>query len=307
MARFVYGVTFFQLFQLTVSFGGEATRLRIVIVSDGENSWRRGANLSEGCRNNVMFLKSFLNDALDGKETRYTLNGDPENITEQVALNGNAVTPNSVMQFLKGPEFIVDPSESILFYYCGHGAIEDRKESPNFNQHFFLMGMAGPSDKGILARNDVRNVLMGKRPKALFILADACSNYQAIEPVAGAPAPTPDYQGFYQLFYGAEGIVDILAAAPGQRAWFDNTGGMFTTALIEMLYLPQTKLDLNRDGQITWKEVFPILQSTTNEHFQILKRNARVPAAAASDPSSILNFKTQVPAYYYLAEWPKAQ
>lgn len=298
MILLVVAFTVLSSFIETVAFAAEATRLRVVMVSDGVNSARRGADLKSGCDGNILYLKDFLAEALKNREDRYTLNGDPDNVTEQRALNGAEVTPDSVMQFLQGPEFVVAPTESILFYYCGHGAMEERRDQPAFGRHFFLMGMAGPQDRGILARDDVRNVLLQKKAKAVYIIADACSNYQAVEPVAGAPENTPDFLAFYELFFRADGLVDVLAAAPGQRAWFDRSGGMFTSALVEVFYQRLDKLKEKGVQEISWRGIFPLVQRTTNEKFLDLKNRSLVPAGAEADPNSIVRFNGQTPAFY---------
>ncbi len=288
-------------------YSAEATRLRIVMVSDGVNSWRRnqGASLENGCRHNLMFLKSLLSDALGQFADRYTLNGDPENPVESFPLNGESVTPNSVMSFLNSDEFIIQPGESILFYYCGHGAMQEDKTRTDYKQHYLLFGKAGPTDQGVLARVDLRNVLVQKKAKAVYIITDACSNFQKIEPVAGEPEPTPDYLAFYELFFRADGLYDILAAAPGERAWFDQNGGMFTSAFVDIFYKPLNKLDKNQDGSTNWKEIFPTLQEYTQRRFLMLKEQTRLSPEDRQRADSIFNFKSQTPTYYFLGQWPQ--
>jgi hypothetical protein len=77
------------------------------------------------------------------------------------------------------------------------------------------------------------------------------------------------------LFFQARDTVDITASGEGP-AWGDeDRGGVFTRALCKVLESKLRDLDRDRDGLVTWKEVFPALQKETEVAFTAWARERR--------------------------------
>lgn len=137
------------------------------------------------------------------------------------------------------------PDDTVLFYYTGHGAIDDGGE------YFDLKG-------GKLRRKEVRAALEAKKPRLAALVTDCCnvrSDGERIAAAAPGPDEPQDYTPWFRsLFIDPRGVVDVNACAPGESAFFPPEsletlpGSFFTKALTE-------NARANRDRSGTWDEL----------------------------------------------------
>jgi len=106
------------------------------------------------------------------------------------------------------------------------------------------------------------------------------------------------YDTFDDLFFAPKGLIDITAAMPGEAAWFNQEGGIFTDALSTLFLIEKQVMDLDGDGVVDWNEAYGKLKQMTQQRFDVSKNRA-----AAGTP--LTKAKGQTPAYYHLATWPK--
>ncbi len=124
------------------------------------------------------------------------------------------------------------PRDTLLFYYTGHGAVDDRG-------HYLALA------EGPLYRDELLNQLRAKGARLTVLLTDCC-NVRSDGEAFAAPAPddtppprvTPIFQS---LFFEPKGVVDINSSSPGEGAFFfaaspdfpgGMTGSIFTGTLV---------------------------------------------------------------------------
>jgi hypothetical protein len=140
--------------------GGEAKRLRVLLVLDTED--RMGATWGLDGQNMKHTLEALLRK--QGLQDRFTLD----------MYTGTKVTPESVLTYYKNLK--TDSSESLLFYYSGHGGYHVKKG------HFLAF------TNGRLYRNDLLKAMNLRKPQLRVLLTDCCANYVS----GNDPPPRPN-------------------------------------------------------------------------------------------------------------------
>jgi hypothetical protein len=150
------------------------------------------------------------------------------------------------------PKFILDTiaelkvasNDTILFYYTGHGAVDDQG-------HYFALA------QGKLYRQELLNRLQAKGCRLVAMITDCCNTrsdgYTYMAPYFEIPdrsAPTPLFQ---KLFFDTQGVIDINSSSPAESAFFapylDNestgppgsAGSIFTLAWIDWVNAEKQK------------------------------------------------------------------
>lgn len=187
----------------------------------------------------------------------------------------------------------VRPDDGLLFYFGGHGAMNDKLG------HVFKMH----SGRDVVRRH-VRAAMEKCKAGLTVLLSDCCStkekwlgNKDNIDPGIREAFldPRPPVK---HLFFQSRGVVDVTAAAENEAAWSDDeNGGLFTRSLARMLTKKVEELDLNKDGFITWQEFFPQLQNETKYFFKewTIKMKAR-------HPDAHIRAEKQVPYAFFLGK-----
>lgn len=271
-----------------------ASRLRAILINDGQNSPVRGADLSKGCQSNIFGIRMILSrvfethtdeasapdfelDPQEGEKNlerqRYSLN----------VLEGNEVSPHKIREFLKN--FQVLPDENIFVYYCGHGGTD-----PQRGGDFFAIG-----SEGNILRSEIRSLLLGKQLRGIVLLSDACTTLDRFDFFPEAPGG--EFEAFTDLFLELRGVVDIASSSSGEASWFTEQGSVFTTSFLKLMGSDRVTHDANRDGVLGWNEVFPQLRSETNEMF--IRLRSQTP-----DDSPMRKQNSQFPSAFFLGEWP---
>jgi hypothetical protein len=154
-------------------------------------------------------------------------------------------TPANVLATLE--ELTVGPSDAILFYFTGHGSVDDKG-------HFLSLAA------GKLYRKDLLSALAAKRARMIALITDCCNTrsdgYLYASPyveVTSPPVPTPLFR---RLFLETSGVVDITSSSPGESAFFapyqedppGSPGSIFTTQLVDWI-------SRERQNKRSWDEL----------------------------------------------------
>jgi hypothetical protein len=140
-------------------------------------------------------------------------------------------TPQNILSYLA--EVNVDPGDTLLFYYSGHGAADDRG-------HYFQL--AG----GKLYRDEVRQAMAKKTARLNVLLSDCCNlradGFAYFAPRIVESPPLRPKPIFDSLLLQPAGWVDLNASSPGEGAFFSKDdpelegmpGSLFTTAVLNL-------------------------------------------------------------------------
>jgi hypothetical protein len=200
-------------------------------------------------------------------------------------LKGDDVSPAKIRHYYT-QRLAYEKDRALLFYYCGHGAIDSTKG------HWFA------TSGGKITRSEVYRLMNDLGPSALFLLSDCCSSYvdmgQPTLQAAQGGQSAANSKAFYNLFYQTQGVVDFTAASRGQLGFM----GLFTTALTETLYQPSSAIRYDgQDGAVSWRDYIGRVQNLTESLFKDMKATA--PADHASKQQ-----QTQKPEAFGVGAFP---
>ena len=179
------------------------------------------------------------------------------------------ITGDQVINWLKNLHSGKD--DTILIYYNGHGLMQGIND-----EHILLFDFEEQTDK--VYRSKLRTLLEQKPGRLKMLITDTCSNRAGtlspelvaknVTSLAGVKHRDRN-KIIKNLFLQHAGILDITAAQPGDYAWSsEDIGGYFTSGLIQGI---TNESDSNKDGFLTWQEVFKITQQKTEELFKEAK------------------------------------
>ena len=165
------------------------------------------------------------------------------------------------------------PSDTIFFYYSGHGGFV-----PGKGHCIFKLD----DREHALFRSELREAISQCKPRLAVIITDSCSNLVKL-PFVTSKGPVEDRaQVVDSLFFKQSGIVDINSCSQGQEsAGSDKGGGFFTAVFFDKLGLEVTAikdqlerrgLPVKKDGMLTWREFFPLLMGPTAAQWKDAKQ-----------------------------------
>lgn len=252
----------------------QATRLHIIFVCD-----QNAQNIGPGMVVNQGLMTKVIQEAFSEHQERLG--------------KWNLIAPrrNDILTHINS--LAVKPSDSIFFYYCGHGGWDPARQ-PSGDEKGHYLAMSG----GTLYRSELRSALLAKRPFSIVILTDCCSSIAGVEPPhRNIPAA---WEGFHDLFFLQPGIFDIQSATRNQFGWSDNdNGGFFTRVLAKWLCEPRGNIRSDgKDDFVTWKEFFRRLRDGTVELFNQTQK-------AVGAGADIKKYEPETPQAFYLGQWPR--
>ena len=167
-----------------------------------------------------------------------------------------------------------NPEDTVLIYYSGHGKID------SFGTHSLVFDPGlheDTPDRGKLSQK-----LKDKPARLRMLITDTCSELSQdlsddtfVKFAVSVRAKARPY--IQDLFLEHEGFLDITAASPGQLAiGNDELGGHFTSALLSQGFAAVA--DTDRDGFLSWQEVFDKSVAQTKELYQKATFGAKVAA-----------------------------
>jgi hypothetical protein len=245
----------------------EARRLFVLIVADSY-----GQNIGPGADMDGQKMASLFNGVFANRRDRLHL----------TYYSHQDATPDKIRRYYQTIQST--EQDALAFFYTGHGGMNAQTQ-----EHFLTM------NAGALGRNELRQLMGGKRPRLNVILSNCCSSY--FDGVTGDNEQTsdfgPDWRVMDDLFLRHRGWVDITAAAPGTYGWFDGTGGIFTNALVHKACSPFAWIDTNRNGFAEWSEFYGQVREETNAVFMNLRN--------MTDPQHLIRRSdSQLPHAFYL-------
>ena len=160
-----------------------------------------------GCVNDSYSVKSVLERNSDG-----TLNFD---IMHETASNDSQIITRGSLKD-KITQLFADDSEIALFYYAGHGYIEN-------NGGYLVTSECTRGDDG-LALDEVLNIANNSNAKNKIIILDSCHSG-----IAG------NISSIENRAILSEGVTILTASSESQYAQEENGHGVFTTLLVDAL------------------------------------------------------------------------
>ena len=258
---------------------GDDVKIRDAVERNESHLKELMGRVSAHCPVQLTVLRS---DRITGTVTTMSL-ADAKASDIQETKQEGPITSGQVEAWLNAVD--TNPNDTVLIYYTGHAW------TTNSGSHGLLFGDVEMADD-TFARAELSSNLRKKpaRLKMLITDTDGLIVDESVAPsVSYAEMEKKEFPGVKHLFLQHKGMLDITAASPGEYAWMDSKdGGFFTNALIEsMAFAP----DANKDGFISWTEVFERAQKLTQEVF--VERTAHVPGRKQL---------TQTPVAYSLPE-----
>ena len=175
---------------------------------------------------------------------------------EKIILQGNKATLANIQKTLK--TITSGPDDIILFYFSGHGGMENGKT--------FIV----TADERNLHRVDIEKMISAAPARLKMIITDACSN--AIEGLTGTRSlskgnkdiDTGVFDETYKdLFLGYKGMMHLSSSTEGELAWSnDNFGGFFTYHFIKEGLIKKPVKD--------WNAIFSNAKDKTSQMFMRL-------------------------------------
>jgi hypothetical protein len=200
--------------------------------------------------------------------------GIPRARLELTIFNDKDVTKDRILQYYRSIK--VNSSDSLLFYYAGHGAIDPSKG------HFLALQKLKTQP---LLRSELRKAMQEKNPGLIVLLTDCCSERYKLPPVPtddeGSTGVRDEVKELMNpvlrcLFFRHRGVVDINAAGDNTSAFGDDLGGgVFTRSLSTLLNSKVENLVASRDKFVSWQAFFPRLQRDTEKAFTSLAKEWR--------------------------------
>ncbi len=225
------------------AIAGKTTLLSVVDRTDPD--------VGKGCEDSYLRLKKFLLDAAKGHEDLFQLYDWKKEISP---------TPGDVLNFFRSVK--VGTDDVLWFFYCGHGATDDQRGG-----HYFKMS------SGDLSRKELREVMQSRGARGVVLTTDACGvpgQFENTGPTAqGAPPILEEHwTALKSLLDSTKGTVDFTATTGKTKAFVDpEMGANFSNALFYVLSNKLEENDIDRDGKISWPEVFALTRDQTRTNF----------------------------------------
>jgi hypothetical protein len=167
-------------------------------------------------------------------------------------------SPASLLETVS--ELSVAPNDAILFYFSGHGSVDDQG-------HYLALAA------GKLYRKDLMSALTAKRARMVALITDCCNTrsdgYLYAAPFIEVTSPRAPTPLFKRLFLDSTGVVDITSSSPGESAFFapyeedppGSPGSIFTTEWLKWI-------DKEKQNSRSWDELVRGVSLRTHQAFR---------------------------------------
>jgi len=211
-------------------------------------------------------------------------------------LDPQAISPGLMVRRLQDLDPAKMKDRTLLFYYSGHGA-----RDPQFGHYF-------QTSFGQIYRSQILAEIQAKAPALTIVLTDSC-NIEARAKGVMFPVLGPIERKLVRnLFLQHRGTVDINASSPGQAAFYDPTGGLFTASFLRMFGKKEDEdalhpFDRDKDNFVSWEEAFKKLLTDTSIQYLSFRDTALTPngplrIANRQERTQLLNQLSQDPMYF---------
>jgi Caspase domain/PDZ domain len=241
--------------------------LHILVVADTTDEL-----VGQSCLVDLKTIKSYFAESSNIPRNRQTsitlMTGDPP---PQAAKGALRYSRDAILGHYKGLAGTkeVKQSDTILFYYSGHGGYVPGKGhciyTPKDREHR-------------LFRTELRQAILECKPRLAVIITDSCAKALSKRTLGPKGLREDRAQMVESLFFTPSGVVDINSSSQGQvSAGSDEGGGIFTSVFFEKLGLEihQIELELKKKGlpvkterAVTWREIFPLLLGPTAARYK---------------------------------------
>lgn len=208
---------FFSLLALLAPLPSAAAELHVFLIGDTLNS-----TVGDSTSADLDKMRRFAESVSSYTDLELKLN----------TFSGKKMAAEAVLRALE--QHAPSADDVVLFYFSGHGYRATSKGENPWPTLFFSREKVG-LDLGLIAE-----MLIEKRPRLLFAIADCCNNIvpdrRAPPLVARGMIPISAHtieKNFKSLFLKERGFYIIASSKPGQYSWGGSTGGVFTLAFLQ--------------------------------------------------------------------------
>ena len=260
IARFSYvGAVGLSAILLTaIVFGCAATAaaqtIHLIVAADlrgGDNAADSGASWRRG----------IVQDADNVKEV--FMAQVPARNLHIVEVSGEETTPDAILDAVNTLD--VQPNDSLVFYFSGHAAYDDRRDVGHYFQLSTRRGRPAP-----LSRTAVLRAMTQKKGRLNVLLTDCCSTFSNLPrsesfAVHAVIRPAEFSPLMRRLFLLPTGTVDLTSSQVGELSFVDSTGknrgSCFTWPLVELM------AEKELSDEITWRDFVRLLTVRVNQAF----------------------------------------
>jgi hypothetical protein len=274
------------LFSSTASAANHDPRTLYVLFIWDADAGRVGDDISGPARRNIEQLR----DAFTQIVTKHNEDGEDKVVLKMFSMTGDQLTAldESVERFFNQLSFDGWGRDPIFVYYCGHGVTDNsRRHWLATSRNSFLRSSIRANLRYLHSDKYAPHNNWNNGPKyppgRITFISDTCGSF-ASSPLPAPAPPSPggdrevDWETFRSLIVGdssflgnADEFIDITAAKPGQYAWFDQNGGVFTRAFLQLLYSKHGDFVDEENPWNTWNRAFDKLTELTRDEFRRLK------------------------------------
>lgn len=194
-------------------------------------------------------------------------------------LDGSKCTAEGIRNAIASLD--VQSSDSVFFYYQGHGAYDPAHAAndPSFGHHLQL------PDEGLL-RKEVLFRISAKHPRMTVLVTDCCNVESKVKEPRRAVAELVSreisgWTSLEELLLCYRGVVDLSATSRGEYAWYDDAiGGWFTDVFKSQCY------SLCGQQNVNWDMFLNDLGTSVEKQFQDRKAKFSDPLLSAQQHMS---------------------
>lgn len=193
-----------------------AQRLHAILVAD---TW---SNIGKSCEADLDKLEKTLKDGLPNGRLLVT------------KITGADVRKDNILRTAR--ELVIQPNDSVLFYYSGHGAYDPEEG------HY--LDLTGAERRSVLRSEVITALTKPATPRFWVLMTDCCAGVSSLQKTA-VYGRTNSTTLLTNLFFNTTGSIDITSSRPEQVSYCN----VFTPMFCEVLHNNATKA-------LKWDEVF---------------------------------------------------